>query len=196
MTRPLTFVVPLVGERVASDGTIAAWNVTVWPDRGWPVTSSTLKVSVAAYPLVGITPLAGFTDTYCRLPAWAALTMIIACWVMVPVEVVTVAFTIILPGAVAVNVTDATPFIVEADDAESVPPVPDEIAKATDVPLSTGLFITFRTSAVILVVWPTTRLELTTLRVMEFGSLVMVKLAETGARGLTVALTVTVPEEV
>jgi hypothetical protein len=99
--------------------------------------------------------------------------------------------------ASAEKVTWAFPPIVLAEEAESVPAgVPrDVIAKFTCVPSDTGLFKTFSTVAVMFVVWLLVRFELATLRLMVAGLLVIKRLACTGARAPTVAVTVTVPEE-
>jgi hypothetical protein len=97
----------------------------------------------------------------------------------------------------AVKLTEATPFTVLAAAAESAPAKGgrEVIAKFTGVPSETGLFRTFFTLAVIFVVWPFIRFELTTFRVIDAGSLVIKKLALTGDREPEVAWTVTAPDE-
>ncbi len=82
----------------------------------------------------------------------------------------------------AVKVIDAIPFTVLAAGAEIVPATGgrEVIAKFTTVPSETALFRTFFTFAVMFVVWPFMRFELTTLREIDAGSLVIKKLALTG----------------
>ncbi len=146
---------------------------------------------------MGITPLEGDTETNCKLPAWAGFTRMFVCCDSVP----TVACTMTPPVKVesAVKVTLASPLNVLADGEESFPGgVPwDVIAKYTTVPSETGCDTAFNTFAVMFVVWPLIRFELSTLRVMEAALLVIWKVVEgAGVIEPTVAETVTEPEDV
>lgn len=164
-----------------------------------PAELNTLNFTVASdvpAPTILITPLAGVTETYSRLPAWAGFTMIIV-WTggTVPTDACMMTGPVIETSAV--KVTDAIPFTVLADAAESAPAYGgrDVIAKFTTVPSVTGLFTIFRTFAVIFVVWPLMRLELTTFREIDAGALVIKKLALTGVRAPDVAVICTAPED-
>lgn len=97
----------------------------------------------------------------------------------------------------AVKVTVATPFTVLPWEADSVPAhgQMDVIAKFTTVPSVTGLFRTFRTVAVTVVVLPVVRFGLATLKVMDAGLLVIIKLVDAGASAPVVPWMVTAPDE-
>ncbi len=98
----------------------------------------------------------------------------------------------------AVKVTLASPLAVTAALAERMPAygAGEVIAKVTVVPSVTGLFRAFKTCAVTFVFCPLVRFELSMLRVMDAGGLVIRKLADTLGIPATVAATVTVPDDV
>ena len=197
VTVPSDREIALKGFREASVGATASEKVTDWFERAVPSELSTLNFNTAVFPPVAMTPLAGDTETNCRLPAWAGFTMTI---VWAGVSGVTVACMITPPVTTgsAVKVTEATPFTVLAAAAESFPAQGqiDVIAKFTTVPSVTGFDTAFRTVALMSVVWPLVRFELTTLREMDAGGLVIKKLPDTGVSEPTVARTVTEPEDV
>ncbi len=96
----------------------------------------------------------------------------------------------------AVNVTEAIPFTVLADVAESEPAYGgrEAIEKVTVVPSVTGLFRAFRTVADMFVVSPLVRFESTTLSEIDAGLLVIKKLRVCDKEP-EVAVMVTLPED-
>ena len=183
---------------VAPTGAIESWKFTLWLASGAPAALSTLNFTAESdvpAPLMFI--MFGVAETNSRLPACAAFTMMIDCAGGNVPAVACMITPPVIEGS-AVNVTDATPFTVLAASAESAPANGgrEAIAKFTVVPSDTALFMMFITFAVMFVVCPFVRFELTMFMLIVAGSLVIKKLALAGARPPAAACTVTAPEDI
>jgi hypothetical protein len=122
----------------------------------------------------------GVASTNSRLPVCAEFTMISTVADTtgdVPAEAVMMRLPVL--AASAAKVTEAIPFTVVAVRGESCPALVDPavIANVTVVPSDTALFRTFRTSAVMFVLWPLMRFGLTAVTEMDAGLLVIEMLA-------------------
>lgn len=172
---------------------------TLTPTMGDPVLLITLNFTYELdVPAPEILMTLGVADTNSMLPGCPEFTMISTVAVTtgaVPADAVMIRLPVL--EASAAKVTEAIPFTVVAVRGASCPALvaPAVIAKVTVVPSDTALFITFRTSAVMFVVWPFMRFELTAVTEIDAGLLVIEKLA-LWSRPPEVALMVTAPEVV